>query len=213
MSAIEQLEQRRLDRFKFLDALYERASGRTQHQVSMYEIGESLSFSREQIEAILDYLSGERLAKCETLDGLISITHGGVVEVEKALSNPEKPTQYFPPVINVLHVGRMENSQIQQGATASSIKASFGATEVGALKELLEDIRSNLSSFNFGSSDEQEAFSELDTLDAQARSPKPKTSIIRESLVSLRHVLEHAAGHAVAVEFVTRISGFLAHLS
>ncbi len=39
---------------------------------------------------------------------------------------------------------------------------------------------------------------ELATLKAQSESPKPKRSIIRESLSSLRAVLEGAAGEVLA---------------
>jgi hypothetical protein len=48
----------------------------------MWELGEELGFSKEEINQIVDYLAADRLLKHMTFGGGISITHAGVVTVE-----------------------------------------------------------------------------------------------------------------------------------
>jgi hypothetical protein len=58
-----------------------------------------------------------------------------------------------------------------------------------------------------GQSEELE--SEIATLEAQSRSPKPKHGIVHETLRSIRSILEGASG-GVAAELVLKIVSILA---
>jgi hypothetical protein len=86
----------------------------------MWDIGTELGLSRDETDNVVDYLVGEGLATHRAIGGAIAMTHGGVLEVERALTKPEAATKYFPPVINIMNIRSMVGSQIQQGTHASS---------------------------------------------------------------------------------------------
>ena len=50
---------------------------------------------------------------------------------------------------------------------------------------------------------------DLDTLNAQASSPKPRPGIVMEWLRSLRNVLEEATGNVLGSEAILKIGAFL----
>jgi len=77
--------------------LYEKTHGNQYEYVDMWELGEELKFTRDQTQLTVQFLGGEGLVD-EKVGGAIGITHPGVVQVEDALSKPDKPTYYFPPV-------------------------------------------------------------------------------------------------------------------
>jgi hypothetical protein len=81
-------------RFQFLLKLFEISQGDELFSIDTFELGDQLGFVRDETNRIDDYLVGEDLV--ERVAGTkISITHRGIVEVEKALSKPDEPTTYF----------------------------------------------------------------------------------------------------------------------
>jgi DNA-binding PadR family transcriptional regulator len=75
----------------------------------------------EQLSQVAKYLEGEGLIRIQWLRGLpayVSLTHKGLREIEDAIGKPDEPTQYFMS-INVLNIGEMINSTVQQGTIQS----------------------------------------------------------------------------------------------
>lgn len=103
--------------------------------------------------------------------------------------------------------GTVTKPQIQQGGDhAIQVSAELDLEE---LRGFLDKLRSELHGLDLAPSDESEINAELTTLNAQASSPKPKRSIIRESLISIRRILEAAGGGATA-HLILELGKFLA---
>lgn len=68
--------------------------------------------------------------------------------------------------------------------------------DLAAVRSFVEVLRKTLDSITLNTDQRQEAEAELRTLESQTESPKPKASIIREALGSLRRILEGAGGGA-----------------
>lgn len=130
--------------------------------------------------------------------GAIAMTHRGVVEVERALSAPETPTTYFPPVVNILHVQNMVGSQIQQGTHNSAQTQSVALSDLDSIKNLIENLKSGLPNIPLTAEQKNEADAEVQTVEAQLKSSKPKISILQESLKTLRNLIKGVAGNALA---------------
>jgi len=64
-----------------------------------------------------------------------------------------------------------------------------------ALIALVDSITGQLDEMRLGDQLQAEMIAELDTLLAQAASSKPKAGIIRESLATVRHIIEAGAAH------------------
>ena len=80
-------------------------------------------------------------------------------------------------------------SVIQQGShNTATVKYQ---NEVG---KVLDEIRPVMNAAKLTAEAKEELRAEVETVEAQVKSPKPKHMIIRESLQSARHILEHAFG-------------------
>jgi hypothetical protein len=210
---MKSLEQKKADRFKLLNALYEITDGDRSHIVEEGDLAGYVSVSTEQALAALDYLKAEGLIQQVTGMGGMVITHEGVIEVEKALSKPEEPTHYFPPVVNIMNVHTMVNSQIQQGSHGSTQHVEFTQNDIAAIRELMTSFQAALQSAALGTDAKAEAEAEVATVQAQLASPKPKRQIIMEGIKSICSVLESVASSTIAKEWLPRLLPLLAKLA
>lgn len=197
---MDTLAKKKADRFRFLHRLYDRTNGDCHALEDMFDVGADVGLSRDETDRVMQYLYGEGLATHRAIGGAVAMTHSGVREVERALSEPETPTQYFPPVVNILHVQSMVGSQIQQGTHGSiqSQTQSISQNDLAAVQALLTSIRQNLGNLGLSPDALTEAQSEVQTVEAQLRSSKPKPGILRESLRTLRSLVEGVASNALA---------------
>jgi hypothetical protein len=114
-----------------------------------------------------------------------------VDEKEAASKAPQNITNFYGPV---------ENPQIQQGGN-KPLQVSI-ALDMKAVQNFLEYVRANTGNLEIAADQMQEVEAELKTVEAQMESPKPKTSIIRDSLRSLKAILENGGGAAVGQALV-----------
>ena len=112
------LEERKLRRFRFLKYLYERTDG---NEAAHAEVAHHLAVPLEVYQAEFRFLAKQGLV--DGTRGIVHLTHAGTVEIEMALSKPDAPTAHFP--VNIIHIGQMSQSQIQQGSIGSTQSGTF----------------------------------------------------------------------------------------
>jgi hypothetical protein len=208
MTQIEELKKKR---FQFLHKLYELSQGNEDKHFMLSDIGEQLGFEEQLTENIGQFLRGENLIVFKDFDqdnGIVNITHYGIKEIEDAISNPNVNTKYFPPVINIISVEKMINSQIQQGSPGASQFVVIGEEKYEEIKQLLKMLKESDQS-ELSPQQKSELDAEVKTIDAQMSSSKPKNTIITECLISLRNILEGATGSVLATVFLNKISALL----
>lgn len=106
---MDKITELKLKRFQFLHHLYEETEGDLFQMVNEAELADKLGLTQEETNRIVDYLREEGLLKIPTFGGNVSITHFGRVQIENALSEPQKPTAYFPSVDSInLHSPRKQ---------------------------------------------------------------------------------------------------------
>src|SRR3569832_1228025 len=140
----------------------------------------------------------------------ISITHFGIKEVEAALSEPDKPSHYFPPV-NVINVHQMNNSVIQQGNLHSQQSASFSEV-VGDLIKLLSSLVEAIPELMLKDEARAELDADIKTIQVQHDSKKPKKAIIKESLHSVQRKQESATKTEEGQSLLNHIDSLLVNL-
>ena len=199
-------------RFKFLNHLYELTGGNEMKQYKESEIGQELGFDKNLTDLIGQYLKNEGLIEYHTFGPMIGITHYGVTEVEDALTNPDQPTQYFPPVVNIINVQHMEGSQIQQGTVSSSQRGTFTVETAKNLAEFLDLLKDKLPKLQFLENDESVLQADISAVEAQLLSTHPKIGIIKKSLISIKHILEGAARGFIAGQLLKYLQVLLAAL-
>jgi hypothetical protein len=77
------------------------------------------------------------------------------------------------------------------------------------VEKVLEEIRPLLNAAKLTPDAKDELRAEVETVEAQVKSPRPKHTIIRESLLSTRRILEHAFGAGMAHAYFPLLLAFL----
>ncbi|MGR3302689.1 MAG: AbiTii domain-containing protein [Candidatus Scalindua sp.] len=118
-------------------------------------------------------------------------------EKKAAARSAQNITNYF--------YAPVRNAQMQQGGSQNVQVGSANNLDLSAIEDLLVKMNAQLDEMGLSSKARQELESEIETIRAQEKSPKPKTSIIRESLRSIRTVLENA-GCAIAEQLLIELA-------
>lgn len=130
------------------------------------------------------------------------------------VSNPPRGTaqREEPPVTvtnTVMHVsGGIHNSQVHQGSGVSHQQLTNAPIDVATLQSLLDDIRSGADELDLSNEQRSDLHADIDAATAQLKRSTPLVAVLRESLSSVRTILEGAAGGLLA----ERIGHFIATL-
>jgi hypothetical protein len=84
----------------------------------------------------------------------------------------------------------MTGSIIQQGTEGSSATITLGTAELAQIRSLLAEIRDSVQSLDLSRDQAAELRADVASIDAQLQSPKPKFTVIREALSSIRAIME-----------------------
>lgn len=94
--------------------------------------------------------------------------------------------------------GPVQSPQIQQQTSKSYQFSTENKLEIKSLTSFIESLLSQIDKIDLASDFKQELSAEINTIKSQTESPKPKQSIIHESLASIRRILESAGGGVAA---------------
>jgi len=106
----------------------------------------------------------------------------------------------------VVH-GDVTGSTFQQGNHNVAV-VEYNETDI---KKIIEEVKAQIGIANLSKESSDEVAADIGTVEAQLASPKPKHHIIRESLKSVRHILEHAMGAATAHAGLPLLMAYLHH--
>jgi hypothetical protein len=121
-------------RFAYLKRLHEATDGSPRAGVDMWAIGHEFGLDRRGTARVFDYLKDAGLARPVAGGGTIGITHDGVQAVEDALRDPQTAREHFP-MINIIAVGNMINSQIQQATDGTTQTIGESETPVTDIQQ------------------------------------------------------------------------------
>jgi hypothetical protein len=107
------------------------------------------------------------------------------------------------------YISQVTHSQIQQNTQDPVMRGDISPLDLGAVAELLKAVEGIIAQSNLDSKQLAELKADVSTIETQLNSPKPKESIIREGLRSVRNILEGAAGSALAAGALTQIGRLL----
>jgi hypothetical protein len=105
--------------------------------------------------------------------------------------------------------GSVYNSNLQQG-DRSTATINYKAMESDVLR-VLAGIERSIDDMGLSPADKGELVADVGTVKAQLNSPNPKTSVITECFRSMRHILEHAGGAAMAHGLIAEVVRLLSH--
>jgi hypothetical protein len=109
-------------------------------------------------------------------------------------SEPQPWTQYNTAIFE----GNVGQAQVQQATHSSTQSVQSAEVDVDKLARLIESLKDEVEKISVSQAIQNELRSEIATLEAQVTSPKPKHIIIKESLSTVRRILEGAGGTVAA---------------
>lgn len=191
-------EEKQFKRLNFLKRLYDLVDGQTDSGFDMWEIGEELGLDQRETQGVVSWLSDEGLIESLGIGGTIGLSHYGIKQIEESIKNPNRETRYFPP-INVIHIGNMNNSQLQQGTHSST--QSFNQVAADVLEKVrpaIEKLKAKISELPLEEDVRDEVELQLHTAEMQLKSKQPKQVVIIESIKTIRSLLEGTAAGLLA---------------
>lgn len=198
------IEKQQTNRLLAMEAIYEASKGSEALPISGLEVLEKLGLPDRELGDACTYLRSEGLIRTTNVvwgyytPHDIHITHRGIREMEKSLEAPAEPTEYFPSAVSVINIhGNMIGSAIQSGSPGAQQEVSI-ELNLGDVRDFLRQLEATAPALNLPAEESQELTAEIITLKAQVESPRPKKHIIRESLHSVRTILEGAGGNLAA---------------
>src|SRR5690606_12875296 len=93
-----------------------------------------------------------------------------------------------------------------QGTTNSTINFTYNTQTAVDIEKIVSQLNDIKDSLNLSNELQNELISELQTIEIQKKSSKPKSIIITESLKSIRTILESVAGNAMTPVIIDQIS-------
>jgi hypothetical protein len=199
------IEEKRAQRFRFMQAVYEQTQGDRFRTTQVGVIAHLVGLDEKEADDTAQYLVDEGMLGWAAFQGVLEITHRGVVEVELALSEPAQPTQHFPP-INFIHIERMTDSQIQLGTTASAQTMTNAVTPDDRASVLVW--LAALRQLELAADAKAEADAQIATIEAQVKSKKPVVAILRAARAVLLPIIT-GVGTAQANELIKRLPDIL----
>ena len=189
-------DERKIARFKLLDAIYRATDGSENQLVDVWSVGQSIGLSQDDTINAAQYLVSEGLLAFRAIGGIVGLTHVGIVEYEQAETRPQLGTTHFP--VNIINIAHMENSQIQQGNEGSTQSYVANPIDVVELaRTVSNEVRPHLSELKAQGESAQDVEANLSTIEAQLQAKAPNPTILRESLKFFRDVASHLLSAAI----------------
>jgi hypothetical protein len=206
------IEKQRTNRLLVMKAIYDAAGGGEGNAVSGPELLKTLDLPDRELADACKYLEGEQLIRgsrtlwSRSTPYTIHITHQGIKELEESLQAPGIPTAHFPPASITIH-GNVIASPIQN-ASPNAIQVAATDIDFGSLRDFVSQLEKAAPQLGLPVEESRVLTADITTLKAQVDSPRPKRQIVRESLHSVRTIVEGAGGSLAA----TGILDALAHM-
>ena len=163
----------------------------------------TLHVGTSQVRGIL-----ERVRKI-ILDWTLKLEDQKIFGENMQSSNEEVKTAESPQYTVQNFFGPVSGSQIQQGGSNSPQTYNNDQSSNEKILELIKEIKKEEKNLNLPPERAKELTSEIQTIEAQIASPKPKATIISESLKSTRNILEGTTGSLIAAKLHEILHGVI----
>jgi hypothetical protein len=169
----------------FFRTLFIKTGGDINKQVSMHEIGNASDLDKSASKNIAEELMSLGLIDIRTLSGGIGLSEEGVLEAQSRFSD----------IPGISPVGiSLGNDPVVSEKTGA------------AITDILTGLKPRIGKLGMAFDDLTELLADIQSLEAQLRSSRPKTAIVRECLRSMLSALSRSS----ETETLSRISSFLA---
>ena len=204
--AASDLTRKRELRTRFMRWLYDTTGGSEdqlarpgEFQAAQEAAGDPVT--ADELRDTIRYLEGEHLLRPHrTLGGIpsVQIEHSGVVEVEQAMSQPERPTEHFVPIVNITNVqGDVIGSQIQQGSPWASQSGTISVNQAEQVRTFITAARDAANLPELDSDDRTKVLGDLEFMEKELSKREPRWDRLRAVGESVKTILLSGLGQAL----------------
>lgn len=165
-----------------------------------YETQIGLSISKTSLIRIAETV------RTIVLNWALKLEADGILGEDFSFTSKERAVAQKTPQIVTNFFGTVNNPQLQQGNEVAH--QVHNATDINLVRLLLEGISKELPKLSLTAEEKAEVDADIQTIEAQIESPKPKDGIVRASLQSIKAIFESAAGSA-AGQIIVDIAKYL----
>ena len=195
-----------------IEILLEKDDGKTVYQMPLStkvenQLRKAISFDT-QITVFVPFTNIVKIMDAVrniVLNWAIKLEEDGILGEGLSFTSEEKEVATKAEYNITNFYGTVEHSQFQQQTKDSIQVKSEVSFDFESIIEILNEIRKHSKQLNLKSRDEQELESDILTIEAQSKSPKPKNAIVKGCLQSIRSILEGAGG-GVAAALLTKLA-------
>jgi hypothetical protein len=201
---VTDIAQRRADRLRVMNAIYEAAEGSRMSHVSGGWLLEHLGLSDEELGGICGYLEDEHLITVgreywgHQTPFMILLTHTGIEEMKRSREVPDRATEHFPPISVIRAEGDAIGSAVRPGSPRAYRAISVADLDLGNVREIVGEFEAQAMSLRLPGGGTRQLRADMAAVKVQIDLPTPDQFIIRGRLRSARVILEHATGGAAA---------------
>jgi hypothetical protein len=184
------LEEERQQRIEFMRRLKDEIDGSSAWSVDPRIIGHRMGLHGWDTSAIVNQLVEAALVE-EVYGEEVRLTDAGRREVEQSQS--VSTDSQMAPKISMHFSGNAYG--VQAGTVGSNQYVAVNlVSERATIQAFLTALRQELDELPISAEERDIVTSDIDTVEAQLRSPKPRNAVLREAVSSLREVVLGAAG-------------------
>jgi hypothetical protein len=190
-------------RLRFMYRLYQLSEGEESQEVSLSKIREEMGLSLPLTQDIIAWLEEEGLVRSQPSAGTISIRSNGADEIEEALMEADHATRHFPPMRNISR--DRENLEMPQASVEDLQMITVGSNRYRDLKEVIQLLNASIDTLGLDTQQRNNLRVELNAIEIQMISAKPKAVVIPKSLDIIRRILEGASGSPLDQDLLSKI--------
>jgi len=138
----------------------------------------------------------------------VKLEQKGILGEGMTFSPQEKSTA----ATSTFHIQNMYHSQIQQGTNSSTQIMVTQDLDLTQVKQLIESLKPVIDQLGLEQTEKDQLLADIQTVEPQLAAPKPSRVILRESLASMRTILEGAVGNIIASGLLAKLNLFLSAL-
>lgn len=144
----------------------------------------------------------------QVLEWALALEKQGVLGEEMNFSREEQRAADRVTYQITNNIGSMHNSQLQQDSPSATQNLNVGL-DIQRVLAVVAEFRAHEEELGLDAEEASELHTELSTIEVQSESPKPKTKILKESLESIRAILEGATGNVAAAGLLALLANLL----
>ena len=149
----------------------------------MHDVGAEMGLTREESNQTAQELMADGLVDVRTLAGAIGITADGLALLETAIDSAPSD------------------------AVTLGTDGIVSPVAKDELQKIVMQTRTALENWDMATDDQAELLADLETIDAQMVSPKPKNTILRAAVESLHTLLINSDQDDPCIESLVRLLG------